>query len=142
MQQLSKPHLPALLHLIRKRVARFQVMLPGHIVYRVRNRITFLRSRIAPAVLHVFIRTLLNGWPTQRRMRSMTLCDLELHCPFCLEHEDSIEHFSSCHIITAHYQYFGCSLNDLAAFIVLDQESFPRQTVKRTILLASVYAVV
>ena len=54
----SLPHLPALLDTIRKRITRFNIMMPGAIIWRVRNRISYISAHTPPAVLAVFIRSI------------------------------------------------------------------------------------
>lgn len=57
---------------LRNRLDRWQIdVLPGHCVLRTLRRFNVLKGKVKPAVLAVRLRTLLNGWVTQRRMRSL-----------------------------------------------------------------------
>ena len=91
------PRKARLYNQIRKRLDRFRLDLPiGIATTRAINRLQSLHGKIKPAAHGVLIRTLLNGWPTHRRMRSHNSSNLNATCPFCSSGSDSIEHFGHC----------------------------------------------
>ena len=139
MKKLEPSALPMLMHKIRQRVERFCIMPAGLISHRVLVRLRFLRGKIPPATLTCFLRALLNGWPTFRRMRTALNINLDPHCPFCQGGEGSIEHFPVCHVIRQHYCKFCVHTLDLESFLVLDKFSFPAYTILHVHLLNSVY---
>eukprot|EP00969_Alexandrium_andersonii_P012236 533881-Alexandrium_andersonii.AAC.1 len=46
-----------------------------------------------PSTRRALARAWLNGWCTQRRFQCAGVC------PFCGEAEDSLEHFTQCHVL-------------------------------------------
>ena len=140
LQMLRPSHLPALHEALRNRLTRFKIgVLEGYLAPRAIRRLQHLAAHAAPAVTAVYLRTLLNGWATHRRMRSMQDLNLEACCPFCRRAEDSIEHFAHCTLIREQYAASGYPCNSLEVFLVLDINSFPDFTVARAKLLAAVY---
>ena len=132
---------PQLHELLGNRLVRFQLdTLPGKLALRVENRLQHLqKEKTKPAVVAVYIRTLLNGWSTHRRMRSMAQLTLDAFCPFCLSAQDSLEHFARCPIIAKQYEAQGIIIRSIAHFFALDINSFPESTVKLCRLLSAVY---
>ena len=70
----------------------------------------------------------------------MVACNLRHEYPFCQSAENSIEHFATCCKIIELFAAFRLQLVNLEQFLVLDKDSFPRQTVQRTLLFSAVYA--
>ena len=92
------PHTKSKLHKqLRARLDRLEIDVPsGHRVTRALKRLHSLKGKVKPSIMSVYIKTLLNGWPTSRRMRFMHN-DLRVSkCPFCNKAQDSIEHFAYC----------------------------------------------
>ena len=56
---------------------------------------------LPPRVVWTFISLVLNGWLTARRFQEQS------PCLYCLQHEDSIEHFRVCLVISNVYAHFG-----------------------------------
>ena len=91
-----------LLHSIRTRLSNrqsslFKFEIPiGHAIHRITNRIQLAHNKVKPATFIVFIKLLLNAWPTARRMSTFVGNTNSKTCVFCQRAEDSIEHFVYC----------------------------------------------
>ena len=115
-----------LVNQIRKRLERFCLGIPlGHATARAISRLKSLRGRVKPSAHGVFIKTLLNGWPTSRRMRH-TKDDIRHEtrsCPFCGSGDDSLEHFALCRWCKDVFSHFHVSCNSILDFLCLDSAS-------------------
>ena len=108
---------------LRKRLERFRLGIPlGHATARALSRLKSLRGHVKPSAHGVFIKTLLNGWPTSRRMRH-TKVDIRHEtrsCPFCGSGEDSLEHFAHCKWCKDVFSHFQVSCSSILDFLCLD----------------------
>ena len=84
------------------------------------NRLKSLAGKVKPATHSVYIRTLLNGWPTGRRMRTLNSMHRSTSCPFCSTGQDSIEHFAHCQWCKEVFMKFNVTCNSLLDFLCLD----------------------
>ena len=123
-------------HRLRTRLERWAISVPiGRRADRAFARFAALKGKVKPAVIAVYLRTLLNGWTTSRRMRS-------LHggatgpCLLCSAGADSIEHYANCTVLKTEYEKHGILLNGLERFLALDSASYPDDTVRVAKLLA------
>ena len=74
-----------LIPLHRKRLDRWQISaLPGHSVPRALRRLQSPKQKVKPAVQAVYLHSLLNGWATRRRMRSVASAPFVARVPMPL----------------------------------------------------------
>ena len=75
-----------------------------------------------PAVLVVYFRTLLNGWTTNRRMRTANnIAKHNLpHCPLCGIAQDSLEHTAYCYWTDIIFKRFDVPITCTTEFLCLD----------------------
>jgi hypothetical protein len=107
---------------------------------RVLRRTKLLSTKAPPAVQAVYIRTLLNGWVTSRRMRHCTNVDnLPFVCLFCKKGNDSLEHFGRCRSVISFFASVQITIHNLQSFLGLDQEFFPDCFPNLARAIASVY---
>ena len=140
LAKLQPSHLPKLLDDIRLRMMRWNLeVLPGNITSRVQRRFDEIKGSVQPATTAVYLRTLLNGWPTHRRLSSLPNHGLNYHCPFCIQFRDALEHFPFCTVIKSVYFSNGINLRSLDDFLAMDSGSFPEDTCKIVRLLSAVY---
>ena len=108
---------------LRKRMSRFDFGIPiGHAVNRASNRLNLAKGKVKPAVIATYVKTLLNAWPTSRRMRTLHRNPVSL-CPFCREGDDSIEHFVRCSFCHNVFHLSGadiCVRQPCLSFFALD----------------------
>jgi len=116
-----------MLEQIRKRLSRFRFNLPlGLIINRAHNRLLASRG-FKPAIVAVFHKSLLNAWPTARRLRTLANARLCKRCPLCKDGPDSLEHLGEhCCISFQIYRRFGVSHGDMQKFLALDADSLHR----------------
>ena len=132
-------------HLLRTRISRWrfgrQDLLPGHATDRVVRRLHLLGkcSRTSPACKSAYLKLLLNGLPTTRRMRSIAGNPSEASCLFCNRGQDAIEHFPHCPVITSLFERNGCACGSLVDFFGLDKTSFPAGFPTRANLVHTVH---
>ena len=114
-----------------------------HAIQRAWMRLCYLRNKVKPAVVAVYLRTLLNGWTTSRRMRTCSNGANSSHdiCVFCENGHDSIEHFARCSVCVDLYRRHGCTSNSLINFFALDQVSFPGHFITKCKLLSVLYLI-
>ena len=96
----------------------------GHVNQRLENRFSMLGGVAKPSLIAVYLRTMLNGWITERRMRGISTT-LRETCPFCKRARDSLEHFAFCPVVTDLYQQHGIQLappNNFLQFLGLMKE--------------------
>ena len=88
---------------IRHKITRWKLRdPPGHMARRIYARLDTLRTLCRPCVVSGFLRTLWNGWPTSRRMRTMRGAPATSSCAFgCKDREDSVEHYLLCPVAWA-----------------------------------------
>ena len=138
-----------LIYQIRGRLERFRLGIPlGHAVARAVNRLKSLSGKVKPSAHGVYIKTLLNGWPTSRRMRH-TRSDIRhdcIACPFCNQGEDSIEHFAHCPWCRNVFMKFKVSCSSVLDFLCLDtaclEVSYLSAKVKVLALLFTIRSVI
>ena len=115
----------------------------GHIVRRAFFRLSKLKGRAPPAVQAVYLRSLLNGWTTTRRLRFTKLERVTRvrseHCVFCHQGNDSLEHLSCCHIVREFFRKHGRLVFSFVTFLGLDQDVLPLGIVKHAKLLTAVF---
>ena len=134
---------------LRQRMARwdFGDVPIGHAVFRAELRLRYLNRKVRPAVHAVYIKTLLNGWTTARRMRTLNLngsngvARARRKCVFCVRGDDSLEHMPRCIIVKNLFLKHCCSCNSLLHFFALDQNSFPLLFVTKVKLLSVLFTV-
>ena len=130
---------------LRTKLARFQLKIHiGHSVFRATRRMDALKNQVRPSILVVYFRTLMNGWPTSRRMR--TIENTKLHnlppCPLCGKGEDSLEHVSRCEVSCTIFNKFGAPINCIEHFFCLDSAALElRILLRRVKALAATYAI-
>ena len=130
---------------LRTKLARFQLKIHiGHSVFRATRRMDALKNQVRPSILVVYFRTLMNGWPTSRRMR--TIENTKLHnlppCPLCGKGEDSLEHISRCEVSCTIFNKFGAPINCIEHFFCLDSAALElRILLRRVKALAATYAI-
>ena len=94
----------------------------NHATNRAFSRLTALKGHVMPAVLVVYFRTLLNGWTTNRRMR--TANNIAKHnlppCPLCGTAEDSLEHLAYCRWTCLIFKRFHVPISNTVEFLALD----------------------
>ena len=143
------PHKKAkLIDNLRKRLARFKLekfgLLPNHSSNRAYNRLVTLKGLVKPAVLVVYFRTLLNGWCTSRRMRTLNgVARHNLpHCPLCGTGEDCIEHIANCKWTHFTFNKLKVPIKNVSQFLALDHAaSYSNVLTLRVRALSLVYAV-
>ena len=94
-------------------------------------------------MLVVYFRTLLNGWVTSRRMR--TLNGVALHnlppCPMCNTGQDGLEHFAYCKWTIHAFKKLNVPINNMAQFLMLDHACTSSSTLRlRAKALSAVYS--
>ena len=110
---------------IRKGIDRFKFGIPlGILTRRAIIRLEVLRNKVKPAVLVVYFRTILNGWVTSRRMRSLhgqQTWDLP-RCVFCKLPStcDSLEHMMYCGEVRKVFARFRSPITYPLMFFALD----------------------
>ena len=115
MKPSSGASLRAITHLLRTRTKRWHFerygIPPGHATERILRRMQFLgnNGQISPACKAVFFKTILNGWTTTRRMRSIDGNLQRAPCLFCKTGEDAIEHLPQCPVVREFFTRNGCS---------------------------------
>ena len=131
MEKTDGDKLTVVLDKFRIRLERWKMVdiQPGHRVPRARRRLLHLKKHAQPAVVSAYFKTLLNGWPTQRRMAHLANANTPTKCVFCNQRTDCIEHFPFCDPIRSLYNRHGIRCNDLSQFLGLDMRSFPQHTV-------------
>lgn len=84
---------------LRDRLARWRLsVLQGHRPQRTLSALPVLRNRVAPKIITAVIRTILNGWVTNRRFPgAVASCRCMLGC----EAPDDIEHYASCRMVSS-----------------------------------------
>ena len=107
------------LHTMSNRLSRFKLSVHGtKLQYRIKSRIDVLRASPRVALLHVFVKTILNGWATPRRLRSLSH-GMSAHCPFCTNARDELEHYPFCPVVRAFYVSIGCRITCTEDFMAL-----------------------
>jgi hypothetical protein len=116
--------------LLRNRVKRLKLDVPeGRLVERILRRTLHLSTKSPPAVQAVYIRTILNGWVTHRRMRNCAnLINLSPVCVLCKQGNDSLEHLAKCKIVVSFFATLNIHVYNLETFFGLDKSSFPECT--------------
>jgi len=133
--------LRSILHLLRIRVIRWRFEtygVPiGHATERILRRLQAMgkSKHASPACKSVFLKTLLNGWPTARRMRSLAGNPASAVCLFCKSGQDSIEHMPHCLIVREFFKKNGCSCRNIVEFLGIDKHSFPFLFFRKTQIL-------
>ena len=140
LKDLEPAYLPGLLNTLRERLKRFKTGVhESCLAGRAHRRLTQLQGKIQPVVVAVYLRTLLNGWSTRRRMESMPNCNLAKECPFCKRAQDSLEHFVHCPIIVECFRRHGFASNTKEKFLGLGPDALPNGIVKIAKLLSGLY---
>ena len=106
------------------------------------RRLHYLKNRVPPSVLATYLRTLLNGWCTKRRMRTATHLAIQRSydaCLFCDRATDCVEHIAHCPTVIEFYSSQGHSLVGLQGLLALFPNDFPLKIVQLAQLLASTY---
>ncbi len=91
------------LQFLRKRLQRWKLVTPlGIAVRRASRNISTINKRCPARVAAAYLRTLLNGWCTERRMRTLNPGTASKRgCVFgCGGGDDSIEHYAHCSMIS------------------------------------------
>ena len=98
-QQLMAPLALTAEGQMRHKLVRWRLPgLPGRVARCVLRRLRILRRWVTPRVQAAVLRTLFNGWPTERRWQRSGDCLLGCACP---SQADSIEHYLRCPIVRA-----------------------------------------
>ena len=115
----------------------------GHAYRRAITRFKFLKGKMKPAFIVAFFKLLMNAWNTCERFRSASNRFAYKKCPFCGIGKDSIEHFSSCHVVKLGYRQHNWSRNCLHDFFALDQASFdiPQVFLRKVKIIGALYTV-
>ena len=111
----------------------------GYLAPRAHARLKHLQKVAQPVTTAVYLRTLINGWPTYRRMRTLEGCTLAEVCPFCQRGQDSLEHFTFCKVIKAEFAKHGFLYRDREEFFGLDLDALPDFIHKKARLLCALY---
>ena len=104
---------------LRHRCERWETRFPipiGHVNQRLENRFHFLKGCTKPSLIAVYLRTVLNGWITERRMRTLQTT-LDTKCPFCRGATDAIEHFVHCRVVINLYRQHGITISPPNSFV-------------------------
>ena len=125
--------------LLRKRLGRWKLDIPGRLVERVMRRILELGGKVSPSVHTVYIRTLLNGWVTARRMSSLADSGLMHECVLCGKCCVSIAHRHSCTHVRTFFTENHVGLSGLSSFFGLLQGQFPECTPTIAKLISAFY---
>ena len=126
--------------LLRTRLTRWELEIPlGRLVERVVRRSLLLSGKVSPSVHAVYMRTLLNGWVTGRRVRSLINSNVSQICILCEKGRDSIEHLPGCSVVKSFYTQNQIEIDSLASVFGLDKNQFPNLTPSIAILLAAIY---
>ena len=128
---------------IRSRLSRWEVgRFPRQVTHTALCVAHKLANRCQPKVLAVYWRTLLNGWPTQWRMRTCAAHVGDNICPYCGSPSDKIEHFAICPVVMGQYRRFmpdTCWRPSISHFLILDATPCPEEAVVRGQLLYATY---
>jgi len=128
-----------ILEQIRKRISRFRLGIPlGHAVNRAYRRLVATKH-FRPTIVANFIKTLLNAWPTTRRLRTLRNARLHGRCPFCSDGPDSLEHFGqNCEICERVFRHFGASYGTMLQFLALDSSTLHTPFLQKKLTALSV----
>ena len=130
---------------LRNRLARWKLHLHGlhlnHATNRALSRLQALHGKAQPSVAAVYLRTLLNGWVTGRRMRSLADSGLSSSCVFCSNGDDSLEHFVYCSPCSNLFHRKAIRPTNCVEFLALDSRSLddPSLLVRKAKCLAVLY---
>ena len=119
--------LPATLNFIRHRLARWNLQLNPAIQTIVAfHNFKIVAKRCRPNVSSAYSRTLLNGWCTERRLRTCKGANAVKHgCAFgCIEAVGCIEHYAHCPVICDFFHALGCRRNHgypIDWFLILEE---------------------
>ena len=137
--------LRSITHLLRTRIRRWHfedLGIPiGHATERIMRRLQLLgkSSHCTPACKAIYLKTVLNGWTTTRRMRSIAGNLQKAPCLLCKTGEDSLEHLPHCPVVRNLFDRNGCSCQHMADFIGIDKLSFPTAFQRKAKLIHSIH---
>ena len=81
----------------------------------------------------------MNGWGTDRRMRSMRGYIPHGRCLLCNEASDSIEHIAQCKISKQSFAKYDMPCNNIVDFLALDMATYPHDTPKKVKCISIIY---
>ena len=137
---MTPSHLPKLTETLRQRLRRFKTGIhEGYLAPRALRRLEELQQKAQPVVVAVYLRTLLNGWATERRLRTAANCQLSENCPFCSSGKDSLEHFAQCRVVKHCFAKHGLKVTSTETFLGLDLWAMPDRILLIARLLSALY---
>ena len=145
LQELRARGRPLLTHRLRHKMARWPCpVFPRVAIQRLEALLPRLPRLLPPRVTAAVLRTLYNGWVTDRRFQHAGACRFG-----CADADDSIEHYACCRAVrTFAHSYLGLCSHDecrddrVARFVSLGcwhGEVTDAEVVKRAILQYAVY---
>ena len=94
---LQDPYCPE--HHLRCKLSRWKLNgIPAHVARRALKNFELLSAWCAPRVMATYLRTIFNGWNTDRRFASMSGKKSRCCLLGCGWDEDSIEHYATCQV--------------------------------------------
>ena len=132
---------------LRKRLDRYKLRCtPRAAPERVVRRMKLVKGKVKHSLLVVYMRTILNGWVTERRMRSIhgrfnSQCN---KCVMCdnLYGEDSLEHIACCRCTKEVFSEMGITIVDMHRFLALtDGNLDPKTMANHLMALGIVYSI-
>jgi len=110
---------------LRKRLDRYKLRCTPRLApEKVITRMKLVKGKVKHSLLVVYMRTILNGWVTERRMRSIIGKQSNSHdnkCVLCdsLYGEDSLEHIACCRCTKEIFAKLGIHIVDMHDFLAL-----------------------
>ena len=132
---------------LRKRLDRYKLRCtPNAAPERVVRRMKLVKGKVKHSLLVVYMRTILNGWVTERRMRTIH-GKHNSHCNKCvmcdsLFGEDSLEHIACCKYSREVFAKMGITIVDMHGFLALnDENKDPKTMANHLMALGIVYSI-
>ena len=104
-----------------------------------------VKGKVPHALIVVYLKTILNGWTCDRRMRTLNCLTRPIRttCLLCLcKCDDSLEHIAVCDTTKSVFSKFNITIHDMHDFLALnDGCTNPKVMVKHLFALGIVYSI-